>query len=44
MDIFCCVYKRSFACAQDDIVRELVILNGAKRSEVSHNMPAGAVY
>ena len=31
------------ACPKNDIVRELVILNGAKRSEVSHNMPAGAV-
>ena len=29
---------------ENDIVRELVILNGAKHSEVSHNMPAGAVY
>ena len=32
---------RSFDFAQDDIVRELVILNGAKRSEVSLDMTAG---
>ena len=29
------------AYPKNDIVLELVILNGAKRSEVSHNMPAG---